>query len=91
MNPFELAASHIIKEQEGIIGPLAFDQARKVAGIQVDNTGNVTIAGDGKEVLNNLVHQYSELFGHASVEVCKEAIREITPTITPDVLPDILK
>ena len=91
MDTYAKVAKQIIKEQESIIGPLAFDQARKVAGIQIDQTGNVSITGDGKEVLDHLVRQYSELFGRASVEVCKEAVKEVSSSIDSNDLPEILK
>jgi hypothetical protein len=91
MNTYEQVAAHIIKEQESIIGPLAFDQARKVNGIQIDLAGKIKITGNGKEILEHLVRQYSELFGSASVEVCKEAVREVNPAVSSDELPDILK
>lgn len=91
MNPYEQVAAHIIKEQETIIGPLAFDQARKVNGIQIDSKGHIKIIGNGKEVIDHLVHKYSELFGAASVEVCKDAIKQLTPSISAEDLPEILK
>ena len=45
----------------------------------------------GKDVLDQLVRQYSELFGRASVEVCKEAVKEVDSSISSEELPDILK
>jgi hypothetical protein len=49
------------------------------------------IAGDPKETLIKLVKQYEQLFGQASIEVCKDAIREMKPPIPVDQLPDLLK
>lgn len=73
MDIFAQAAEKIIKEQEGIIGPVALEQARKVTGLKVN--GGVSIEGANKtEVLSNLVAQYEQLFGQASVEVCKQAV-----------------
>lgn len=91
MNSYEQVAAHIIKEQESIIGPLALDQARKVSGIQVLSNNDIKIVGDGKDVIEHLVRKYSELFGAASVEVCKEAVKEVNPTISSEDLPEILK
>jgi hypothetical protein len=45
MSVYEQVASQIVKDQEAIIGPLAFDQARKVNGIQIDLNGSVKING----------------------------------------------
>lgn len=91
MNLYEQVATQIVKDQEAVIGPLAFDQARKVAGIQIDLNGKVKISGNGKEILTSLVKVYSEFFGQASVEVCKEAVREVNPSVPKEELPDILK
>lgn len=90
MNSYEEAVDRIIKEQQLIIGPLAFSQASKVNGITI-NGETVTLTGNGKEILNNLVNRYSEFFGQASIEVCKDAVREITSKMTPDEIPDSLK
>lgn len=91
MSFYEQVASQIVKDQEAIIGPLAFDQARKVNGIQIDLNGTVKIIGNGKQILNDLVKVYSEFFGQASVEVCREAVREVGSAVTKEDLPDILK
>lgn len=91
MSVYEQVASQIVKDQEAIIGPLAFDQARKVNGIQIDLNGGVKINGNGKQILTDLVKIYSEFFGQASVEVCREAVREVGSVATTEDLPDILK
>ena len=90
-NTYSLVASRIIKQQEEVIGPVALEQAKKVGGLSVDNSGNVSISGDGKDVLEKLVRQYEKLFGRASIEVCKDAVRETKPAIPPKELPEILK
>lgn len=90
MNSYELAINKIIQEQQLIIGPLAFSQASKVNGILIDGD-KVYLKGDGKEVLNNLVNRYSEFFGQASIEVCKDAVRDITAKMSPEEIPDSLK
>lgn len=89
---YQKAAKQIIIEQQAIIGPIAYTQARKVEGINIDGKGSVIITGEnGKEILGNLVNRYADLFGQASVEVCKEAVREIEPPLKSEELPDILK
>ena len=90
MDTYTAAVSNIIKEQQAIIGPIALDQAKKVAGLQVSGT-DVKISGNKKEVLGNLVNQYEKLFGQASVEVCKEAFEPFTDKIPATDIPDILK
>ncbi|MDQ3089921.1 MAG: hypothetical protein M3Q24_02085 [bacterium] len=76
MNNLDQIASKIITEQELIIGPLAWIEAGKVAGIHVvDNKkGEVTVdSADSKAIIDKLVGQYERLFGKASQEVCREA------------------
>ena len=81
----------IIEEQEKIVGPIALEQARKVAGLSVNWANQeVTFAGNEKEIVEKLVRQYESLFGRASIEVCKDAARTISDK-SPNDLPDILK
>lgn len=83
-------AKTIIKHQEGIIGPLSWSQASRVSGIVIKDH-EVLIKGDGKIVLESLVKQYETLFGRASVEACKDAVRSmITPEVKADI-PEILQ
>lgn len=91
MDPVAQAISRIIKEQQAIIGPVALDQAKKVDGLQLGGTDDVKITGNKKEVLGNLVNQYSKLFGKASIEVCKEAFEPYSAKIPSADIPDILK
>lgn len=91
MDPYVQAISRIIKEQQSIIGPIAIDQANKVTGLQVGGVDDVKVTGDKKEVLGNLVNQYSKLFGKASIEVCKEAFSAVADKIPQNDVPDILK
>lgn len=87
MDIFAQAVSKIIKEQEGIIGPVALEQAKKVPGLKVN--GDVTIEGNKTEVLGKLVEQYQHLFGQTSVEVCKEAVRGLQ--LPAESVPALLK
>ncbi|OGZ63875.1 MAG: hypothetical protein A3A98_01135 [Candidatus Staskawiczbacteria bacterium RIFCSPLOWO2_01_FULL_40_39] len=82
----------IIKEQELIIGPLAWDEALKVGGLTIDQShSSVSFAGDEKDVINRLVAQYERLFGKASHEVCKEAVQDLIAEMAPDQIPSSLK
>lgn len=90
MDTYQNAISQIIKQQQMIIGPVAIDQAKKVTGLNIDDVEHVAVKGDGREVLASLVRQYSKLFGQASVEVCKDAVREIKPPLSREDLPEIL-
>lgn len=84
----------IIEQQETIIGPVALQQANKVTGLKTSDGGNLKIeihSGDPDKILTQLVEQYEHLFGLASVEVCKDAVKEVKPPVPADELPEILK
>ena len=86
-------AGKIIKEQELIIGPLAWTEAEKVQGLHIVNEtdGNVTFNnGDPKETVNRLVWQYERLFGRASHEVCREAVASILANLQTSEVPSSL-
>lgn len=90
---FDQIYLRIIKEQELVIGPLAWDEARKVSGLKVvdQEKGEVHFEGDPKEILTKLVNQYSRLFGQVSTQVCKDAAQALLADLPPDQIPDILK
>lgn len=91
---FPQIVTRIIKEQELVIGPLAWDEARKVQGIQVldQKKGEVDLQnGDPKAVIDRLVAQYERLFGKASHEVCKEAVHDLLAQMQPEEVPSSLK
>ncbi len=84
----------IIKEQESVIGPLAWDEARKVRGIEVINQKNEEIHlqnEDARGIIDKLVAQYERIFGKASHEVCKEAVQDLIAEMPPDQIPSSLK
>lgn len=91
MEIFNQLAERIIREQESIIGPIAIEQARKVSGLTVDaDSHKVDLKGNKKEILENLVKQYEELFGRTSVEVCKDAVKDIVSQAPKDQVPQVL-
>jgi len=92
MDIFAKIAEKIIREQEGIIGPVALEQARKVSGLIINwEKHEVKIEGDKKEIVEKLVEQYEYLFGQASVEVCKDAVKGIISKIPQDQMPQFLQ
>ena len=86
-------AEKIIKEQELVIGPLAWSEARKVQGITIDTQkGAVVISNsDPKATVDRLVAQYERLFGRASHEVCREAAAPLIATLLPAEIPSSLR
>jgi hypothetical protein len=82
----------IIKEQELVIGPLAWDEASKVSGLTINQSHNsVSLFGDNKDIINRLVAQYERIFGKASHEVCREAVHDIIDQMPEAEVPSSLK
>jgi hypothetical protein len=93
MTILQQVAAKIIKEQELVIGPLAWIEAAKVPGLKVvnQNNGEVSLEGDESEAVNKLVSQYERLFGRASREVCREAARSLISGLSPSEIPVTLQ
>ncbi len=92
MNTYDKIAANIIKEQELIIGPIAWEQAQKVTGLMVNISAHqIEIKGSPKDVLEKLVAQYEELFGPASREVCRDAVRPLLSQVPDEEIPAIPK
>jgi len=87
-------ATQIIKEQELIIGPLAWEEARKVPGLSVIDTkkGEVVLQNeDPGNTIDKLVAQYEKIFGRTSHEVCREAVKDIIAKMPEDEIPSSLR
>lgn len=92
MDILDQIATKIIKEQELVIGPLAWSEAKKVGGLVVSNqVGEVTIEGDKKQAIDNLVARYDRLFGRASHEVSRDAAAALLADLLPTDIPASLK
>lgn len=89
-NIYEEMVIKIIAVQEAIIGPLAVEQAKSVSGLTVIYSGKVVIEGDGKQVVENLIEAYRDLFGISSVEVSKDAVINLAHMLQKDELPELL-
>jgi hypothetical protein len=82
----------IIEGQEAVIGPIAWEEANKVDGLRVDiSSHQVSIEGNTREVLEKLVAQYELLFGVASREVCRDAVRPFISQLPQEEIPAVLK
>jgi hypothetical protein len=85
-------ATKIIKEQELIIGPVAWSEAEKVSGLHIESgRKEVRIEGDDSAIIDKLVSQYERLFGRASREVCKEAVSSLLIGLSPTQVPVSLR
>ena len=94
MATMDTIAVKIIKEQELVIGPLAWSEAGKVTGLRVVNRTSAQIEivdNDQKQVINRLVARYERLFGRASHEVCREAAASIIATLPQAEVPTSLR
>lgn len=88
MTIFHQIAIRIIKEQERIIGPIAWSEAKKVPELLVVTPGEeIDFKGDPKKVIDDLVARYDLLFGRASHEVCKEVSIPLLATMSPLEIP----
>lgn len=92
MTTLDTIAAAIIKEQALVIGPLAWSEAEKVGGLEVDiRKGDVTItAHDASTTIDHLVARYERLFGIASREVCKEAAAPLVKAMAKNEIPPSL-
>lgn len=92
MNTFDKIALSIIKEQELIIGPQAWNEAMTVPGLSVAG-GSVSIDGqlDSKAVIDVLVNRYIDLFGRAARETCREAVVGLLADLPESDVPASLK
>lgn len=91
-NIYTEICSQIIQEQEKIIGALAVEQASQVEGLTLDPVSyRCVVVGDGSKVINDLIEQYRDFFGHAAVEVCKEAASKYLNKLSLDSTPELLR
>ena len=93
MDIFAQIAARIIKQQALIIGPLAWNEARKVQGLTAtDTTGEVALSGtDKKQIIDTLVSRFDRLFGRASHEVSREAALGLLADLEPVDVPESLR
>ena len=92
MDIFAQITVKIIKEQEQIIGPLAWEQVKSIPGLKIIDKkgGDVSLEGDEKQIIDQLVARYDRLFGRASHEVSREAVLSLISDLTPDQIPSSL-
>ena len=84
-------AERIIRDQEAIIGPLAWSVALEVDGLTVEGKNHIVFSRSGALILGGLVKKYERLFGPASREVCRDAVRTLLPRVPAGDVPEVLK
>lgn len=93
MSLYDQIALKIIQEQELLMGPIAWMEAGKVTGLRADRTGRTATVEDGAEprtVINGLVERFTNLFGRAGHEVCREAVSALVADMKPAEIPSSL-
>lgn len=91
---FEEIVVRIIREQELVIGPLAWIEAAKVQGLQViDQRAGTILFTDSNQgaVVDRLIAQYERLFGRASHQVSKDAVKGLLANMLPTEIPESLR
>jgi len=93
MSTLDQIAKNIIKEQELIIGPVAWSEAKKVNGLHIEgrNFSEIRMEVENIEVIDKLVRQYERLFGRASTEVCKDAASILIRSLPSNQVPNSLR
>ena len=92
MDIFGQVAERIIKAQEAIIGSVALEQAKKVQGLTFnDQKHEVALEGNKTAILEKLVEKYQDIFGKASVEVCRTAVKSMIGQMPKDQVPSLLQ
>jgi hypothetical protein len=89
---YAVMCAQIIKDQALIIGSLALEQARHVAGLTFDpTTYTCSVTGDGTAIVEQLINRYRNFFGDAAVEVCKEAAARFMARLPAEKVPISLR
>ena len=85
--------TEIIKRQVRVAGQLAWQEVHKVPGITVTDEQNVVVSmtGDPKKIIDQLLANYKSLFGDLAVEVSKNAVYYLTAELPADQIPNSLK
>lgn len=92
MNLADQMAESIIKEHAKIIGAIAWEEAAKVIGLQIDPKNHIVhITGQTASVLKELVRRFEYLFGFTARQVSQTAIESLISAETEVDLPNILK
>ena len=82
----------IIQRQERVAGQVAWEEARKIPTLVVDQANaTVTVNGDPKDAIDQLVKGYQSLFGTTAADVSRNAARFLVAELPDDQVPTILK
>lgn len=92
MDIYAKIVARIIEQQESIMGPIAIEQAKRVAQLKVDwPQHKIDLSGDPQAAVDMLVEQYKELFGQIAVETCRDAVQTMIAGLPKEQIPSTLK
>lgn len=85
--------SRILKEQETILGSLAWQLAEKISGLRIINKESfeVTIIGDPMAVIDNFVYRCERVFGSFARDASKQAVAFLLAEMPIDDIPSRLR
>lgn len=83
----------IIKRQVRIAGNVAWQEVKKIPEIVVldEAVFKISIIGDPKKVIDQLLQRYKNLFGYVAIRVSRNAVYNLTTKLSMDLVPDNLK
>lgn len=86
---YETISSKIIKEQVSLIGPIAVGVAEKVSDMSIEETTfEVHINASNKaDTVDALIARFEALFGEVSVNVSRDAVKNLLKDIPKDGVP----
>jgi hypothetical protein len=90
---YNLVVLRIVLQQAELVGTLAWQVAQQVSGIDVIDMlkSQITIRGEPKEAINELIGKYQKLFGKMARDVCKNAVADILADMDANDIPESLR
>ena len=73
---YEKIIKIVIEKLEKILGPMAIEAARSIKGIEISKDNKITITGEGKQVLYDLITNYEKFLGPIGKVLANEEIGE---------------
>jgi hypothetical protein len=85
--------SELLKEQEVILGSLAWQLAGKISGLSIVNKENfeVRISGDPKAVIDSYILRCERIFGAFAKDASKQSVAYLLAELPADDIPAQLK
>lgn len=78
---FGQLAQKIIREEEKIIGNIAWDLGLSVPGLIIDANYTLCVLGNKNQVINQLISQYEKIFGSSSRELAKDSFKTLSTIV----------